>query len=398
MHKHLEKQLAKATTDGVVDVAALLASVSEYYSALDRERSLRDRSLGLMSEELLALNQRIQRQGEERFRSVFDQTGDGLLVTDAQGHITRSNQAAATLLGITVQALAGQSVSRFLPGPIDDGEREAACADGHTRPVEVRRTPLQIGELSSVLYNLRDISERQRVERERAAFTERLARSNSELERFAYIASHDLQEPLRSVISFSGLLERRLAPMLDADSREYLRFITEGGLRMQDMIRGLLELSRLDGSPPQPQAVSLAALMDEVRLELSAAITTAGAGLRCIDLPTVRADAPQIKRVLLNLVGNALKFRGADAPRIEVSAEPGAGGWRIRVRDNGIGIAPEHREQVFMVFRRLHTADAIPGTGMGLAICQRIVAAHGGQIGVDGAAGGGSVFHFTLPV
>ena len=261
----------------------------------------------------------------------------------------------------------------------------------------MRRTPLSADDGGGALYNLRDISERQAAERERAAFIERLARSNTELERFAYIASHDLQEPLRSIISFSGLLQRRLEPVLDADSRDYLRFVIDGSTRLREMVRGLLELSRLDGEPPQRRPVALAALMEEARLELSAALAASGATLTVGVLPVIEADAQQIKRVLINLIGNAIKFHGAAPPRVEISAAREDGHWQIAVRDHGIGIAPEHQAEVFQVFRRLHTLDEYPGTGMGLAICQRIVHAHGGRIAVEAPVDGGSRFQFTLP-
>ena len=397
MHKHLEKQLNKFTTDGVVDCPALLRAVSDYYTAIDRERSLRDRSLGLMSEELLALNQRIQAQGEARFRSVFDQAADALLVADTEDRISRCNQAAAILLGCTQQALVGEPMGRFLRGPSDEGEREVWRVDGVAVPVEVRRQRLQLGDDADLLYNLRDISERQQVERERAAFIERLARSNAELERFAYIASHDLQEPLRTIISFTGLLQRRLEPVLDEVTRDYLNFVLDGSTRMRDMIGGLLELSRLDGAPPQAVSTPLVALMEEVQKELGAAIESAGARLRYEALPVVFADPRLVKRVLLNLVGNALKFRGDAEPQIDVTTQPSSTEWCISVRDNGLGIAPEHRQHVFQLFRRLHTTDQFPGTGMGLAICERIVTAHGGRIWVEPNQGIGSIFRFTLP-
>lgn len=397
MHKHLEKQLAQATSSEGVDLPRLLAAISDYYQAMDRERSLRARSLELMSQELLALNQRIRQQGEARFRGVFEQAADALLLADAQDQISRSNTAAAALLGLPASVLTGQSMSAFLPGPVREGEQEVLRADGTRVPVEIRRTPLQLDDDTGALYSLRDISERQRVERERAAFTERLTRSNAELERFAYIASHDLQEPLRSIISFSGLLERRLQALLDDDTQTYLRFIIDGGTRMHEMIRGLLELSRLDGQAPQPLATDLAAVTASVCLEQADAITSAGAVIHTGPLPTVTVDPVQMRQVLSNLVGNALKFRGEATPQIDIRAQIETAGWHLVVADNGPGIAAEYRQEVFQLFRRLHAADRYPGTGMGLAICQRIVNAHGGRIWVEDSATGGAAFHILLP-
>ena len=396
MHRHLERQLAQASSGGAVDLDVLLGAVSDYYAALDRERSLRDRSLGLMSEELLALNQQIQEQGEARFRSVFEQAGDALLVADADDRIGRSNSAAAALLGAAPEELAGAPVTRFLAVGAREGEARAQRCNGDFVAVEIRRTPLLMEGSTGTLYSLRDISERQRLEHERAAFTERLARSNAELERFAYIASHDLQEPLRSVVSFAALLQRRLTPVLDAETAEYLQFVIDGSNRMNQMVRGLLELSRLDGAPLQLRPVPLAPLLEELRLELSSAIESAGAQLEMEATATVLADPQQLRRVLLNLIGNALKFRGEARPLIRVLVEDRGEHWQLQVCDNGIGIDPKHRAEVFQVFRRLHTAEQFPGTGMGLAICERIVGAHGGRIWVESAGDGGSRFCLTL--
>lgn len=398
MHRHLQRQIARATgRDGVLDPEALFASISSYYESLDRERAQSDRSLGLMSDELLALNRQIRAQGEARFRSVFEQAGDALLVADAEDRISRGNPAAAALLGATPEELLGAPVTRFLPAGPREGEAQALRRDGHTVAVEIRRTPLLVEGSTGTLYSLRDISERQRQERERVAFTERLARSNAELERFAYIASHDLQEPLRSVVSFATLLQRRMAPVLDDETREYLQFVIDGSQRMNQMVRGLLELSRLDGAPLQLRPVPLAPLLEELRLELSSAVETAGAQLQLETTATVLADPQQLRRVLLNLLGNALKFRAEAPPRIRVLTQDCGGHWQLQVCDNGIGIDPQHRAEVFQVFRRLHTAEQFPGTGMGLAICERIVGAHGGRIWVEGAGdGGGSRFCLTL--
>lgn len=396
MHKHLERQIARCSTGGALDTDALLAAISDYYGTLDRERALRDRSLGLMSEELLALNARIERQGEARFRSVFEQAGDALLVTDAEDRVSRSNPAAAALLGTTPREIADIPVSRFLPDAPHEGECRAQRLDGSTVAVEIRRTPLSMEGSTGMLYSLRDISGRQRLEQERAAFTERLARSNAELERFAYIASHDLQEPLRTVVSFAALLQRRLAAVLDAETSEYLQFVIDGSSRMNQMVRGLLELSRLDGAPLQLRPVPLEPLLDELRLELTSAIETSGARLEVQAAATVHADPQQLRRVLLNLIGNALKFRGEDAPQIRVQAVDCGEHWQVEVCDNGIGIDPKHQAEVFQVFRRLHTAEQFPGTGMGLAICERIVRAHGGRIWVESAGSRGSRFCLTL--
>jgi light-regulated signal transduction histidine kinase (bacteriophytochrome) len=218
-----------------------------------------------------------------------------------------------------------------------------------------------------------------------------------ELEQFAYVASHDLQEPLRMVVGFVQLLERRLGPGLDAESREFMDFAVDGALRMQRLIQDILAYSRITsrGQPPQPQ--DSAAALGEALTLLETRIAESAAQISVGPLPTVHADRTQLVQLFQNLIGNALKFCANGAPLIAVNAAPDAAGWRFTVSDNGIGIAPEYRERIFGVFQRLHTRSEYEGTGIGLAICKRIVERHGGTIGVEAAPGGGSTFWFTLP-
>jgi len=226
-----------------------------------------------------------------------------------------------------------------------------------------------------------------------------LERSNRELAEFAYVASHDLQEPLRTVASYTQLLQRRYKGKLDQDADEFIDSAVEGAQRMQTLIQDLLQYSRVGAKPEPPAAVDLGAVLDAVRRLLHQAIAEANAEIVVPKpLPTVVAHERQFEQLLQNLVGNAIKFRDPARPcRIEVSAEATPGGWRVSVKDNGIGIDPKHFGRIFQIFQRLHARDEYPGTGIGLAICKRIVELNGGAIGVDSEPGQGSTFWFTVP-
>jgi signal transduction histidine kinase len=226
-----------------------------------------------------------------------------------------------------------------------------------------------------------------------------LERSNRELAEFAYVASHDLQEPLRTVASYTQLLQRRYKGRLDSDADEFIDSAVEGAQRMQGLIQDLLAYSRVGAKPEADVPVDLNLVLDEVRKNLHQALIDAGATVNVPHrLPTVVGHDRQFVQLLQNLLGNALKFRDKErACRIEVGSEPVPGGWRISVKDNGIGIEPRHFERIFQIFQRLHARDEYPGTGIGLAICKRIVELAGGRIGVESTPGQGSTFWFTIP-
>jgi len=224
-----------------------------------------------------------------------------------------------------------------------------------------------------------------------------LKRSNEELQQFAYVASHDLQEPLRAVASFTQLLSERYKGRLDADADEFIAFAVGGANRMQTLINALLSYSRLEtrGKPPEPTDSHDA--LGQALANLGTAIQECGALVTTDDLPMVKADEGQLVQLFQNLVGNAVKFRGPEPPRVHVSAIPQGNEWLFSVRDNGIGIAQEYHERIFTIFQRLHSREEYPGTGIGLALCKRIVERHGGTIRVESGPGSGSTFFFTLP-
>jgi light-regulated signal transduction histidine kinase (bacteriophytochrome) len=223
-----------------------------------------------------------------------------------------------------------------------------------------------------------------------------LGRSNADLEQFAYAASHDLQEPLRMVASFTRLLKDRYAGRLDPEADEFIGFAVDGATRMQALINDLLTYSRVNRQGGPPELVDCRLVFEDAVANLRAAVAEGGALVTRGALPVVRGDRGQLVMLLQNLIGNAIKFRGEEPPRVHVAGRPAGRGWLIAVEDNGLGIDPKFAERVFVIFQRLHSRGKYPGTGIGLALCKRIVERHGGRIWVEPRPQGGSVFYFTL--
>jgi light-regulated signal transduction histidine kinase (bacteriophytochrome) len=242
-----------------------------------------------------------------------------------------------------------------------------------------------------------EISERKRAEIALQQTAEDLKRSNRDLEQFAYVASHDLQEPLRAVGGYVKLLERRLSGSLDGRAREFIAGAFEGAVRMERLIRDLLAFSRVGSRGGDFVPTDLGVGLQWALNNLQTSISSAQATVTHDPLPTVNVDGTQIMQVFQNLIGNALKFHGETPPRIHVGAQRQQERWVFSVRDNGIGIEPEYFEKIFLLFQRLHTRKQYAGTGIGLAICKRIVERHGGAIWVESQPGQGSTFHFSIP-
>jgi light-regulated signal transduction histidine kinase (bacteriophytochrome) len=223
-----------------------------------------------------------------------------------------------------------------------------------------------------------------------------LERSNMELQQFAYVASHDLQEPLRTIASFTQLLAKRYHDKLDDKAHDFINFAVDGSKRMQTLINDLLAYSRVGTQAKPLELVDCNALLDRVLKSLERAIRDTGALMTRGPLPHVLADEVQLGQLFQNLIGNALKFCNQGRPCIHISAESAGDFWKVSVRDNGIGISSEHKDRIFVIFQRLHTKQQYPGTGIGLAICKKIAERHGGRIWVEPAPGGGSIFFFTI--
>ncbi|WP_410663900.1 sensor histidine kinase [Amycolatopsis sp. lyj-84] len=278
--------------------------------------------------------------------------------------------------------------------------RDVATADIHR---EVRGSgPKEMRELASDVESLRsrilaEVTHLERAQETIAVRTRELERSNSDLEQFAYVASHDLQEPLRKVASFCQLLQKRYQGKLDERGDQYIGFAVDGAKRMQALINDLLAFSRVGRRPGESVLLESESLLDAALGNLEDAITESGARITRGELPVVRGEKSLLTAVLQNLVGNAVKFRGEDPPEIDVAAELDGTDWRFSVTDNGIGISDEYAERIFVIFQRLHGRGDYPGTGIGLALSRKIVEHHGGTIWLDTTVTAGTRFCFTLP-
>lgn len=230
-----------------------------------------------------------------------------------------------------------------------------------------------------------------------ARYARMLRRSNEELQQFTYIVSHDLQEPLRTITSYLQLLEKRYASQFDNDGHEFLNFAIEGAARMKELINDLLTLSRIEGSEKALEEVSVQSALDRALANLQQQIEEKNARITQDAMPTLKVDGVHLTQVFQNLIGNAIKFQRDEAPEVHIGVEHKGDEWEFYVRDNGIGIAPEHLERIFRIFQRLHLASEYPGTGIGLAICKKVVERHGGRMWVESISGQGTTFYFTLP-
>ena len=374
---------------------------------------------------------------EEEFRELYDHAPLGYHEYNKEGKITRVNQTDLEMLGYTAEEMIGQPMWKFnveeelakeqilakLAGRLPPGKnlvRIYRRKDGSTFPVliEDRLIKDERGEIIGIRCTIQDITERKRAEEalqqsekelkeqaqelqkeliQRRRVEEELARSNKELGQFAYVASHDLQEPLRMVTSYVQLLSRRYRGKLDGNADEFIGFAVNGAARMQQLINDLLTYSRVGTKGREFEPTDCEIVLQQSLKNLQIAIEEKQAIVSHDPLPTVMADNVQLGQLFQNLIGNAIKFQGTEPPHVHVSASRNGNGWVFSVRDNGIGIAPEYAERIFVIFQRLHSLEKYPGTGIGLAVCKKIVERHGGRIWVESESGKGAIFYFTLP-
>jgi PAS domain S-box-containing protein len=350
--------------------------------------------------------------------NIISTMPDALFMADPRGSLLFVNRALLGLLGHAEAELIGRPATTLFSG--EDGRRiaeeavsgatlasretELGCRDGRALPVSFSSSQVRDrdGEPLGIVGVASDISARKEAEEALRRTADELARSNRELEQFAYIASHDLQEPLRMIGSYVQLLARRYRGKLDADADDFIGFAVDGARRMQVMIDGLLEYSRIERHGKSFAEVDTRECVEAALANLAAAIADSGASVAHENLPKLSGDAAQLTRLFQNLVANAIKYRRDEPPLVRITAEEAAAeaaedGWVFSVADNGIGIDPKSHDRVFVMFQRLHSRSEYEGTGIGLAVCRRIVERHGGRIWVESEAGKGATFKFTLP-
>ncbi|MEN6517688.1 MAG: ATP-binding protein [Methanospirillum sp.] len=368
------------------------------------------------------------RESEEQVRNLIENSADGIIITDEKGRLTTWNRGMEMITGLAAGDVLGRPAWEIQARIVNEdwaapgyraqyrGLWDRLLQDGaypqlnRLLDVQIRIPTGEIRHLQQMVFTtptprgfqiggiLRDITEQKRAEEALLRFTEDLRQSNEDLERFAYVSSHDLQEPLRSIVSFSQLLERRYKGRLDDDADDYIQFIVEGGNRMQALIQDLLAYSRANTKRRELRPTDAEKVLAAVERDLAVQLREAGAVITHDPVPVVMADPLQLEQVFANLVSNAIKFRKPGEPlRVHVGARGMDGSWEFSVSDNGIGMETEYLERIFVIFQRLHTKDAYPGTGIGLAIAKRIVERHGGRIRVESTPGEGSTFFFTLP-
>ena len=352
----------------------------------------------------------------ERLAAVVESSDDAIIGKTLDGVITTWNHGAEKVFGYPVSEAVGKPMQMLVPPEraneeadilarvergesVEHFETVRVRKDGKGIDVSVTISPIRdsSGAIVGVSKVARDISERKRAEQRLADKVEELARSNRDLEQFAYAASHDLQEPLRMVASYTQLLAERYGGKLDENADKFLGYAREGALRMQVLIRDLLTFSRVVQAGVPRKNVDCDVALEEALQSLTAAIEESGTVVTHTALPNVWADQTQIVQVFQNLIGNAIKFHNGAPPQCAVSAEKSGCNWLFSVSDNGIGIAPEYAENIFVVFQRLHARTEYPGNGIGLAICKKIIEHYGGTIWVESKVGEGSTFKFTLP-
>jgi PAS domain S-box-containing protein len=351
-------------------------------------------------------------QAEKRFRALIENSSDAICLTDAHGNVIYASASNHKVLGYEPHELLGRNAVEFIhpedlerfkratknvlvvPHTPTRVEARVIRKDGGWSWVESTSSNLlDEPDIRAIVSNYRDISERKAAEDRMQRNAEQLARSNAELEAFAYVAAHDLKEPLRTIQAFTQLLIQKTAA--DDETRQVAGFIVDGVNRMSVLLEDLLSFTSLSFNDPS-RPVELQRAVKRAIRNLEGAVRENGAKLTAERLPVVQGNETNLVQVLQNLIGNALKYRSEAPPEIHISAEPLGHEWVVRIRDNGIGIAPEYRDRVFGLFKRLHSRD-VPGSGIGLAICKKIVEEGGGKIWVESELGKGSTFCFTVP-
>jgi len=354
-----------------------------------------------------------------KYQALLEAAPDAMVVVNVAGEIVLLNVQAEKQFGYSRHELVGQQVKNIIPEGfaerlIADGTRSAAEAlaqqigtgielsgrrkDGGEFPIEIMLSPLESSEGILVTAAIRDVTERNKSEERLVKTVGELKRSNEDLQQFAYVSSHDLQEPLRMVASYTQLLAKRYKGRLDSNADEFIAFAVDGCNRMQGLIQDLLAYSRAGTNGKVFYEVSAEDALQQALTNLRISVEQSGAIVSHDSLPAIRTDETQLTQVFQNLIGNAIKYRSAAVPRVHVSATKNGGNeWIFSVGDNGLGIAPQYFERIFILFQRLHGRNEFEGTGIGLAICKKVLERLGGRIWVESEPEKGSTFYFALP-
>ena len=411
-------ELVGRRKDGSEFPIELMLSPLENAEGILVTAAIRDISVRKAAENHLA-------QMESKYRGLLEAAPDAMVVVSEAGEIVLLNVQAEKQFGYRRDELLGQKVKNIIPEGfaerlIADGTRTAAEAlaqqigtgieliarrkDGSEFPIELMLSPLEDAEGILVTAAIRDISARKEAEEtlRRQESVERksaeLTRSNDDLQQFAYVAAHDLQEPLRMVASYTQLLAKRYKGRLDADADEFIAYAVDGAHRMQLLIADLLVYCRVETTGKSPTETSSETALEKAVLNLRGAIQESGGVVTHDPLPMVIADGAQLIQLFQNVIGNAIKYRSAESPRVHISARHDSSeGWIFSMRDNGLGINPQFFEKIFVMFQRLHGREEFSGTGIGLALCKKIAERHGGRMWVESGAGRGSTFYLALP-
>ena len=381
---------------------------------LTEELTASNEELQSITEELHKSNEEL-RQYSEMLSTIYDLNPDAIVLTTlSDSKIIDCNQEYLNQIGYTREETIGRTSTELNllnseeridyidetreKKSVSNYELRVRRKDGLFIDVQYSARYITVNNEPIILNIGHDISNRKMRDKKLKEAMDELIRSNKELERFAYVSSHDLQEPLRMITLYSQLLERRYKDSLDDDADDFIEYIVENAKRMKYLIDDLLEYSRVTSQAKEFENIDFEKLLDNVLSNLSILISENSVNVTHESLPMVFADKNQMLQVFQNLISNAIKFRGKVSPKIDISARKVYEEWIFAVKDNGIGISPKHREQIFEVFKRLHTREEYPGTGIGLSIAQKIVERHNGRIWVESELGEGSTFYFTIPL
>ncbi len=350
---------------------------------------------------------------EKGWQLTFDAISDLVTILDTDHHVVKVNKAMAERLNKSPNACEGATcyhVVHHSEDPPENCPHSKVLEDGLLHSSElyeenlggyftVTASPIKDdeGKLLGSIHIAHDITRRKQIEDKIEKRTEELARSNKELEQFAYVSSHDLKEPLRMITSFLQLLDRRYSNELDQDANEFIGYAVDGAKRMNNMINDLLEYSRIGNKERKFEYLQSEKILETAQINLKQSIEDINANITHNPLPLIYANEPMMIQLFQNIIGNAIKYHGREDPTIHISADNGDDEYVFSVKDNGIGIDQKHLDRIFTIFQRLHSRDEYDGTGIGLAISKRIIQKHRGKIWVKSELGKGSTFYFTIP-